>query len=130
LHFIRAAGNGNTPIAQIYSIAGVEHHFRLPSRYQIGKGCCTSRQNSGTLPLDRHHEDPLKKVAGAPSSASRDGEIQILRTEYDDFGNVTLVEGSNGHCSTTDFDFDYASLAQRNAASSEMLAMRFQIWRR
>jgi RHS repeat-associated protein len=73
---------------------------------------------TGTLPLDRFHEDPLKQVAGAPSSASRDGEILIARTEYDDFGNVTLVEGSNGHCATTDFDRDYASLAQRNVAFS------------
>jgi len=73
---------------------------------------------TGTLPLERFHEDPLKRVAGTPSTASRDGEILIASMEYDDFGNITLVEGPNGHCATTEFDRDYASLPRLNVAFS------------
>jgi RHS repeat-associated protein len=71
---------------------------------------------TGTVPLDRRHENPLKLVAGTPSSASKDGEVLISRHTYDDFGNLTLVEGANDRCAATEFDRDYASLAQRNIA--------------
>lgn len=73
---------------------------------------------TGTLPLDRRHEDPLKAIAPPPSSASRDGEILVVRSEYDDFGNVTLVETPGDHCVATKFDRDYASLSRRNVQFS------------
>jgi RHS repeat-associated protein len=74
---------------------------------------------TGTLSLQRFHEDPLKKVAERPKSASRDGEILLALTEYDDFGNITIVEGPNGHCALTEFDSDYASLPQNNVVFTE-----------
>jgi RHS repeat-associated protein len=73
---------------------------------------------TGTEALDRFHQDPSKPVAGKPASASNDGEILLSTTTYDDFGNVTLVEGSNAHCAMTAFDKDYADLPIENAQFS------------
>ena len=50
---------------------------------------------AGTLPLDRFHEDPSRKVADLPQGASRDGKIRLLHLTYgsDKLGNVELREG-------------------------------------
>jgi hypothetical protein len=72
----------------------------------------------GTLPLDRFHEDPSKKVAGPPQGASQDGKIRLSHLVYDKFGNVVLREGPqvtstagpSTRCQTLTYDGSYQQL--------------------
>lgn len=66
---------------------------------------------SGTVPLERGHEDPSKRLAPAPPSASKDDSILLVHNkEYDAFGNVTLALGPNEQCVSILFDKEYAHL--------------------
>jgi RHS repeat-associated protein len=71
----------------------------------------TSAMLSGTLPLDRFHEDPTKQIAPPPPGASADGVIVLSTiTQRDGFGNVTFETGANGRCRAQQFDASYAQL--------------------
>ncbi len=69
---------------------------------------------SGTLPLDRFHENPSAEVAPPPVNASGGVtdpvEIQAVAYTRDAFGNVTGQRKPLGGCSTTSFDTAYAEL--------------------
>lgn len=64
---------------------------------------------TGTVALDRFHENPSKTVAPAPSSASVDNpNLQLAKLNYDQFGNRSLVQGPAGACDRIDYDAPYA----------------------
>src|SRR5262249_32128199 len=74
---------------------------------------------SGTLPLDRHHEDPAGVVAPPPPGASHDGVALLGRYHYDEFDNIARVElpaGSSVACQTIHYDYDFAQLPVGHAA--------------
>jgi len=58
---------------------------------------------TGTLPLDRHHQDPSAAVAAAPPGASVDGMVLVARYTYDQFDNVVQIETS-GDCGAFIYD--------------------------
>src|SRR5262249_15676727 len=51
-----------------------------------GNPISSTAELSGSLPLDRFHEDPQKGVAPPPAAASVDGNIALGSTVYDEFG--------------------------------------------
>jgi RHS repeat-associated protein len=71
---------------------------------------------TGTLPLDRHHEDPAAAVAPPPPGASYDTVTLLAGYHYDDFDNVVRVEAPAGSCSTVGYDHVYAQLPEAQAA--------------
>ena len=66
---------------------------------------------SGTLPLDRFHENAAKAVAPVPPNGSVDGTILVSSSTYDAFGNMTSQTEPNGRCGSATFDSAYAELA-------------------
>jgi hypothetical protein len=75
-----------------------------------GEPTRVSGQLTGSLPLDRFHEDPTQSVAPAPADASQDGVIVLSTTQYDAFGNVSALTGAHGRCSSRAYDSDFAQL--------------------
>jgi RHS repeat-associated protein len=75
-----------------------------------GKPERTDAVLSGTLLLDRFHEDRAKRVAPAPPEASKDGGVFVSGQTYDDFLNATAQTAANHRCRQTAFDEDYAQL--------------------
>jgi YD repeat-containing protein len=71
---------------------------------------------TGTLPLDRRHEDPARQVAQVPSSASRDGDVRLAQFTYDEFDNVTYVVEPAGRCEQRIYDADFSQLAVQRIA--------------
>ncbi len=70
---------------------------------------------SGTLPLQRHHEDPNGAVAPPPQDAAYDSVALIAVYTYDRFDNIVKVEGPSGRCTGLEYDWQFAQLpiAQR-----------------
>src|SRR5262249_40737417 len=75
-----------------------------------------SGQLSGTLPLDRFHEDPTAAVAAAPATQSVDGTILLSKIAYDTQGNWTSTRGANGRCMHADYDKNYGQLPLTQAS--------------
>ncbi len=73
---------------------------------------------TGTLPLDRVHEDAAKSVAPTLANAVIDGSYETRATDYDDFGNATSVTSPGGHCVDTTFDPAFAQLPVENTSYS------------
>ncbi|WP_394841149.1 hypothetical protein LZC95_29275 [Pendulispora brunnea] len=73
---------------------------------------------SGTLPLQRFHEDPDKMVAPPPADASQNGDHQLhSEVAYDNFGNAVRVKNAKGtRCADTRFDGPFAQLAVAHLA--------------
>lgn len=77
---------------------------------QRGRLTTVSAALTGTISLQRSHEDPLQAVAPSPPHASRDRMVRMLRLEYDDYDNVIIKQGSNDLCEKTIFDEDFHEL--------------------
>lgn len=69
----------------------------------------------GTLPLDRHHEDPAAAVAPQPPDRSYDTLAALVGYMYDNFNNVSRIESPPGSCTTIAYDTDFAQLPQQQA---------------
>jgi RHS repeat-associated protein len=61
---------------------------------------------TGSLPLNRRHQNPSEQIAPPPAQASTDGWLLVSHTLYDSYGNATSIEGPNGSCSTSDYSQD------------------------
>jgi RHS repeat-associated protein len=97
------------------SVTGPAHPGRVyrhtRSGYSAaGDALSTQAELVGTLPLDRHHEDPSRAIAPAPAAASSDGWILVAATTYDAFGNSTATRSTNGRCHQMSLDPAYAQL--------------------
>ncbi len=66
---------------------------------------------SGTLLLQRQHEDPTAAVAPTPATAAQDGIVPVSSKSYDSFGNLLTEAGAHGRCRNVTWDQDYAELA-------------------
>lgn len=77
---------------------------------QRGRLTTVSAALTGTISLQRSHEDPLQAVAPSPPHASRDGMVRMLRLEYDDYDNIIIKQGANDLCEKTIFDADFHEL--------------------
>ncbi|WXA79897.1 hypothetical protein LVJ94_28545 [Pendulispora rubella] len=73
---------------------------------------------SGTLPLQRFHEEPDGVVAPPPADASQNGDHQLhSEVVYDDFGNPVRVKNAKGtRCADTIFDAPFAQLSVAHKA--------------
>ncbi|HVJ88455.1 MAG TPA: toxin TcdB middle/N-terminal domain-containing protein, partial [Labilithrix sp.] len=65
---------------------------------------------TGTLPLDRFHEDPGKSVAPTLANAVTDGTYETRTFGHDAFGNPTSMTTPTGHCTEATFDTAFAQL--------------------
>src|SRR5215472_6184175 len=66
---------------------------------------------TGTLPLDRFHEDPSKAIAPPPPNASVDSQtLQLGSWNYDDYGNVLQAAGPDAACTNFAYDDPYKQL--------------------
>lgn len=80
-----------------------------------GRLATTSAILTGTLPLDRHHEDPTAAVAPPPPGASYDTLVLIAGYSYDEFDNIVRAEAPAGSCQTVAYDRTYADLPVRGS---------------
>jgi RHS repeat-associated protein len=89
----------------------------LPRSYSFqydprGNLSAVSATLTGTLPLDRFHEDPTKQVAPTPGTASVDNpNLQLSSFIHDTYGNLTHVQGPDGVCGQTTYEDAYKQLA-------------------
>jgi RHS repeat-associated protein len=72
---------------------------------------------SGTLPLDRHHEDPAAAVAPPPPNASFNSLALLALYQYDDLGNIVRFEAPAGSCIVYEYDRAYGQWPVRERAA-------------
>ena len=68
-------------------------------------------QLTGTLPLERFHENPAKSVAPAPTNASVDNpNLQLGHFVYDNYGSLTQAQAPDNGCQSTIYDALFSQL--------------------
>src|SRR5262249_6829996 len=68
---------------------------------------------TGTLPLDRHHEEG-KPTAAPPPAASKDHTwVELAGYAYDGLDNTVKLTGPNGRCRQIEYDRDFGQLPER-----------------
>jgi RHS repeat-associated protein len=85
---------------------------------------------TGTLPLDRHHEDVVAAIAPLPLGAAVDTVVPLAGYHYDDFDNIVRVEAPAGICIAFSYDPDYAQLSEiqtvyRDGCGTDTISQRF-----
>jgi RHS repeat-associated protein len=88
---------------------GVFRHHAFYDYDAAGHLQSTRAVLQGSLALDRH--DNGAQVAGAPPTASTDGEVTFVTLRYDPvLGNLLERDGGAGRCRTVTYDTEYAVL--------------------
>jgi RHS repeat-associated protein len=80
-----------------------------------GRVIRTSAYLDGVVALDRHHENPNKAVAPAPTGASQNGWYPVVQATYDAFGNLATATDATGGCRSWGYDKAYGALPVTNS---------------
>jgi RHS repeat-associated protein len=71
---------------------------------------------TGTLPLDRRHEDATANIASPPPSASYDSVVRLARYYYDEFDNLIRVS-TQSDCTEFTYESNYRDLIVESVRS-------------